>query len=247
MASRRDKRTTGGAERDLQSTRSPRVLAVALDPVMTTRLTTALADPTAVMRLSPSGEEALKSLQAEHYDLVVCNYPLPRLLLRHFLRELRSVTFASRDCGVIVLSIAELLSGAQRFLGQGANVVLTRWSPMSELHDAAHRLLSVAPRFVPPPTAKISLTTVEGRRISATGIANLSVSGALVKSTHRPPIGAACAVDLAWPEVEKPIHATSRVVRHTTAGREHLVGFALQFEDLSIEDTALIAGLSQVR
>jgi len=209
---------------------------VALDPVMATRVTTGLADPDAQIRLSPTGDHALRLLVEEHFDLVVCNYPLPHLLLRHFLRELRSAGSASRDAGVMVLSIAELASGARRFIGRGANTVLTRWAPLSEIHQAARRLLGIARRYPAPPATRVAVTTPNGHRIAVTEVANISTSGMLVRSTQRPGIGAECVTEILFPGADDPIRVPARVVRYADPAREQAHGFALQF--LEIDETA---------
>jgi len=231
-------------KRGPETVRGKRVLVVAVDPVILTRIMTGLGDPTARVTLSPDGEGALSLLKKEPWNLVICNYPLPHLLLRNFLRELRSRTSASRACGVIVLSITELLSGAQRFVGQGANAVLTRWAPITQLHATFLRLLSVAPRFTPPPSTRVHLMTREGKKISVTSVANLSVTGALLESTQRPGIGASCVAEISLPGAERPIRVPSRVVRYTDHAREFSSGFALHFLDLDPEEAQKIARLS---
>ncbi len=214
---------------DPREPQAKRVLVVAVDPVILTRIMAALNDPSAQVTLSPDGSRALELLTRRHWDLVVCNYPLPHLILRTFIRELRSRTSASRSCGLVVLSIAELLSGAKRFVGAGVNAVLTRWTSIPALHATFERLLSVAPRFTPPPSTRVHLTTREGKRISVHAVANLSVTGALLESTQRPGIGIGCIAEIMLPGSDRPIRVPSRVVRYADQDREFTAGFALHF------------------
>ena len=221
-----------------------RVLVVAADPVILTRIMNALDDPAAHVTLSPDESRALDLLKAQRWDLVVCNYPLPHLVLRSFVRELRSRTSASRSCGLIVLSITELLSGARRFVGAGVNAALARWASIPTLHATIERLLSVAPRFTPPPSTRVQIVTREGRKIAVNGVANLSITGALVESTQRPGVGASCIAEIQLPGSDRPIRVPSRVVRHTDHAREFKSGFALHFLELSPEEAQRIAQLN---
>jgi len=204
-------------------------LLVALDPTTKTRVATVLSGLALSMLSVDDGESALTILSAEDVRTVWCNYPLPRLLLRHFLSRVRSPACKGRFCGIVVLSIPELLSGANRFLGEGANIVLPRWAPTAALTHAARKLLEIAPRYRLAETATVRVEDPEGRLLPVDGVANISSSGMLLLSAERPILGAECVAELSAPELASPIRLRSRVIRHAQPAREGHQGFAVQF------------------
>ncbi|MCG6964444.1 MAG: PilZ domain-containing protein [Acidobacteria bacterium] len=176
-----------------------------------------------------NSDAALSALRSQPVQLVWCGYPLPHLLLRHFLQLIRNPVCESRHCGIIVLSIPELLSGATRFVGEGANAVIPRWAPASALTDAARRLLEAPRRYLPRQGTLIRLYSSGGVSIPVNAVANISASGLLLESEERPPLGSECVAEISYSDLPDCLSLPSRVVRHTRAGREHHSGFALQF------------------
>lgn len=208
---------------------SGRVLLVALDSTTDGRVREAMRELDVSMQSVTDSEAALTTLRSQPIQLVWCGYPLPHLLLRHFLQLVRSPVCESRRCGIIVLSIPELLSGATRFVGEGANAVIPRWAPVSNLTDAAKRLLETPQRYHPRPGTLVSLHSSGGDPIPVNAVANISASGLLLESEARPPLGSECVAEITYSDLPDRLSLPARVVRHTRPGREHHSGFALQF------------------
>ena len=204
-------------------------LLVAIDRPTRARVSTVLSGLGLSLLAVDDAESALTILEAEDVRMVWCNYPLPRLLLRHFLSRLRSPACKGRFCGVVVLSIPELLSGANRFLSNGANAVLPKWAPTAALTHTARKLLEIAPRYRLAETATIRVESPDGLDVPVEGVANISTTGMLLLSPERPSLGTECVAELASPELSSPIRLRLRVVRHAQLAREGLKGFAVQF------------------
>ncbi len=221
---RRTRRGPGAGER-------ARVLTIALDSALLTRVSTALSGLEVEVFHTPDAQSALEHLSATPHRLVLCHFPLPHLLLRHFIDELRRPGFPSRHCGLIVLSIPELLSGARRFVGQGANVVLPRWIQVKELAHSIQTLLAAPSRHRPHPATTLRVTAPDGSPLPAGEIVNISATGLLVASPARPPIGERVTARLGHPAMDRPLEIPARVVRHTFPGREEVHGFALAYQN----------------
>lgn len=208
---------------------SAKVLLVALDPTTDGRVREAMSELDVSVQSVFNSDAALSTLRSQPIRLVWCGYPLPHLLLRHFLQLVRNPVCESRRCGVIVLSIPELLSGATRFVGEGANAVVPRWAPVSTLAEAARRLLATPPRYGPRHGTLVRLYSSGGDPIPVSGVANISASGLLLESEERPALGSECVAEISYSDLPDCLSLPSRVVRHTRPGREHHSGFALQF------------------
>ncbi|GEM_PF-6538894 len=221
---------------------SPRLLTVALDNILLTRVSTAISGLDVAVSHTADAQSALEILASTPHRLVLCHFPLPHLLLRHFLNELRRPGFPSRNCGLIILSIPELLSGARRFIGQGANVVLPRWIQVKELSHSIQQLLSAPARFLPHPATTIRVTAPDGSPLPAERIVNISATGLLVASPVRPSIGERVTALLENPTMDRPLEIPARVVRHTFPGREEVSGFAITYQNGRMdEEIAVLA------
>ncbi|NOZ95535.1 MAG: hypothetical protein GXP47_12490 [Acidobacteria bacterium] len=212
-----------------------RAMVVALDTQTLLRVETALGGLGCTLVTADNATLALKDLCLHEHSLVVCNYPLPHLLLRHFLQRLRHATCASRHCSMVVLAIPELLSGASRFVGHGANAVLPRWVPQTQLEEALRRLLDVPERCPPSSGLEVRVRNPDGSLIPAEGVVNISASGLLLRSPVRPMLGATVKTVISHPDLEEPLNLPARVVRHTRPGREEMAGFAVTFSGPSLK------------
>jgi PilZ domain len=212
-----------------ESGASEAVLMVALDPTTDGRVREAMRDLNVSIQTALNSDVALSTLRSRSIRLVWCGYPLPHLLLRHFLQLVRNPVCESRRCGIIVVSIPELLSGATRFVGEGANAVVPRWAPVSALADAAQRLLKAPPRYPARHGTLVRVYSSTGDPIPVAAVANISASGLLLESDERPPLGSECVAEVSYTDLPDCLSLPSRVVRHTRPGRERHSGFALQF------------------
>jgi len=222
-------------------------MLIALDPPTRAKVEVSLADLRCTISPADNAAQALQALCAKKHDLIVMAYPLPHLLLRHFLQRLRHPVCASRRCSLVVLAIPELLTGALRFVGFGVNAVLPRWVPRAQLDLNILKLLEVPQRYPPDAELAVQIQTADGTPIPASEIVNISVSGLLVRSAVQPVLGSTLCAVLSHPRLPHPLELPARVVRFTKPARERLGGFALNFDGpnlgpalpiLSSQDTA---------
>jgi len=220
-------------------------MAIALDDLTRSHMETALAGLGCTLSVAADATEALTRLRTQEYALIILAYPLPHLLLRFFLQQLRHPASASRKGSVMVLAIPELLSGALRFVGNGANAVLPRWASRSQLVLTISKLLEVPPRYPPSPGLEVRIQKPDGSAISALGVVNLSVSGVLLRSAEQPMLGSTVRTVLSHPGLPHPLELPARVVRHTKPERESVEGFALNFDGPSLDPALPVLTQSQ--
>ncbi len=212
-----------------------RVMTVALDAATLSNVQAALAKLECTFSSAGDATRALQELCTQDHALVIASYPLPHLLLRHFLQQLRHPTCASRQTPLLVLAIPELLSGASRFIGYGANAVLPRWVARTKLASTVERLLESPRRYTPSPDLEVRLQNPDGSPIPAAGVVNISGNGLLLQSPVRPMLGATVRAVLIHPQLAQPLELPARVVRYTLPGREQFEGFAVTFAGQPLE------------
>ena len=208
-----------------------RVMLIALDAPTRAKVEASLNSSQACrIATADDATSAIQVLCARRHSLIVMGYPLPHLLLRHFLQRLRHPVCASRRCSLLILAIPELMTGAMRFVNYGANTVLPRWAPRAQLDLAILKLLEVSSRFLPSPELEVLIEDAEGDPLPAPEVVNISVSGLLVRSSAQPVLGSTVRAVLRHPKLPRPLELPARVVRFTRPSRENLDGFALNFD-----------------
>jgi len=210
-------------------------MTVALDAATLSNVQAALGGMGCSFSSAHDSTRALQELCTQEFALVIASYPLPHLLLRHFLQRLRHPTCASRHAPLLILAIPELLSGASRFVGHGANAVLPRWVARTQLASDVKKLLEAPRRYSPSAELEVRLQNPDGSPIPAEGIVNISDNGLLLQSPFRPMLGATVRAVLSHPQLAEPLELPARVVRHTQPGREAVEGFAVTFAGHPLE------------
>jgi len=216
------------------------VMTVALDAATLSNVQAALGNMGCSFYSAHDSTRALQELCTQEFSLVIACYPLPHLLLRHFLQQLRHPTCASRHSPLLVLAIPELLSGASRFIGYGANKVLPRWVSRDQLRSMVQQLLKVPLRYVPSPELEVKIHSPDGSPIPVTRVVNVSENGLLLQSPVTPMLGSTVLTILTHPRLAHSLELPARVVRHAKPGREHVKGFAVTFSPPSTESSFLV-------
>ena len=174
---------------------------------------------------------ALSLAARRRFDLIVSEFPLPRLHLASFLDSLRRPASTCRDSPVLLLAGTGARDEIER-LGprrrRGVEVCCSRAQTLRALARGLgldDRLRAELPVRVTAATA-----TASGTRIWTTR--DISPSGMLLASDELLPVGLVLPIAIELPEGEQMVHGRAEVVRHTDPRREGIQGTGMEFLEL---------------
>ncbi|HLE60509.1 MAG TPA: PilZ domain-containing protein [Thermoanaerobaculaceae bacterium] len=170
------------------------------------------------------------------FDAILAGYPLPDMPMQAFLDAVRREESPCRSAGLILLVGQDALEEAQRFVGRGANRVLTVEEFMARLPHILLRLLEVPPRVALRRKLRLEVSLSPSSTHVTCQSENISTTGMLVRTDRSYPIGTQLGFELTLPGDSSPVRGYAVVVRHTMADREPVNGFAVQFASFAGED-----------
>ena len=170
------------------------------------------------------------------FDAILAGYPLPDMPMQAFLDAVRREESPCRSAGLILLVGQDALEEAQRFVGRGANRVLTVEEFMARLPHILLRLLEVPPRVALRRKLRLEVSLSPSSTHVTCQSENISTTGMLVRTDRSYPIGTQLGFELTLPGDSSPVRGYAVVVRHTRADREPVNGFAVQFASFAGED-----------
>ena len=204
-------------------------LTVAIDAETRERLAPALNGSGVNLDHVPLGRDAASILAQRRFDLVVCRYPLPDMLLREFVEVVRRQGGTTRDTALMVVTAPAMESEAGLALRGLPARVTSSQAPVGRVRDVVNHLLRVAPRRVPLGQVTATLNGA-GATLRGT-VVNVSRTGMLVAGPDRPAVGSACSFVMELDE--ERVKGAAEVVRHTRPRREWVDGFAVRFTGFS--------------
>lgn len=220
------------------------VLTVALDKDASGRIEPILRRRELVVERATLGAEACSRCAARRFDLVLVRYPLPDIMMRTLVDELRAGGSPSRDAPLLILTIPDMQVEAKLQVEGGPFRVLSQRERPEMLHEAVAQLLALAPRRAPRIVTRLRLDLAEGIDEREARVVNVSASGMLVDGAGLVPVATRCSFEFSLDRESRPIRGRADVVRHTRPGREKVRGFAVAFNDFEGEGAQqLAAGL----
>lgn len=174
--------------------------------------------------------EAGVSLAAEHrYDVILmdavpCDWPLEKVV-----RSFREPSSPSRSAAILVLAEPDQVDVARALRSRGVNRVMLVTDPPEIICDQMANLLEVAPRV------QVRLATNVEAALGSTGrelfcqTVNLSATGMLIRTQHRPPLGTPVVFKIGLPDQFGTICGRGELVRHASSGRGGVDGIAIRF------------------
>jgi DNA-binding NarL/FixJ family response regulator len=174
--------------------------------------------------------EAGVSLAAEHrYDVILmdavpCDWPLEQVV-----RSFRDASSPSRSAAILVLAEPDQVDVARALRSRGVNRVMLVTDPPEIICDQMANLLEVAPRV------QVRLATNVEAALGNTGrelfcqTVNLSSTGMLIRTQHRPPLGTPVVFKISLPDQFGTICGRGELVRHAAAGQGGTDGVAIRF------------------
>lgn len=174
--------------------------------------------------------EAGVNLAGEHrYDVILmdavpCDWPLEKVV-----RSFRDASSPSRGAAILVLAEPDQVDVARALRSRGVNRVMLVTDPPEIICDQMATLLEVAPRV------QVRLATNVEAALGNTGrelfcqTVNLSSTGMLIRTQHRPPLGTPVVFKIHLSELVGTIFGRGEIVRHATTGQGGVDGVAIHF------------------
>jgi CheY-like chemotaxis protein len=174
--------------------------------------------------------EAGVNIAGEHrYDVILmdavpCDWPLEKVV-----RSFRDPTSPSRGAAILVLAEPDQVDVARALRSRGVNRVMLVTDPPEIICDQMAKLLEVAPRV------QVRLATNVEAALGNTGrelfcqTVNLSSTGMLIRTQHRPPLGTPVVFKIRLSDTVGTIFGRGDIVRHATMGQGGVDGVAIRF------------------
>jgi len=185
--------------------------------------------------------EAGVNLAGEHrYDVILmdavpCDWPLEKVV-----RSFRESSSPSRGAAILLLAEPDQVDVARALRSRGVNRVMLVTDPPEIICDQMATLLEVAPRV------EIRLATNVEAALGNTGrelfcqTVNLSSTGMLIRTQHRPPLGTPVVFKIHFSETAGTIYGRGDIVRHATTGQGGVDGVAIRFVSFAKDGAELL-------
>ncbi len=206
--------------------KEPRVLAAGLERLAFERLAPFLRRDALSVDWVATPEAGVSMAWKSHYDVIIMDaepsdWPLDRVV-----REMRSEASQSRNAAILVLAEPDQVDVARALKSRGVNRVMLISDPPQIIRDQMATLVEVSPR------AEVRLATNLETALGNTGrelfcqTENLSATGMLVRTRHRPQLGSKVVFKIHLGDGSGPIVGRGQLVRHAsdTKGRPEGVG-----------------------
>jgi hypothetical protein len=212
----------------------PRVLAAGLGRVAFDRLAPELQRDTVGIEWVETPEAGVALARKSRYDVIIMDAEPCERPLEEVVRELRASRSRSRDAAVLILAEPDQVDAVRALKSHGVNRIMLVTDPPEIIREQMATLLDVAPRAtVRLPTNVESVLGGTGRELFCQ-TENLSMSGMLVKTRHRPQLGSPVVFKIDLSDPVGTIFGRGELVRHATRDRGKIDGIGIKF--LSFED-----------
>lgn len=216
-------------------------------------LVTGVDDPvynTVVNVLSPLGFDIHRApwdkylndhVQITPFDVIIVGMKPSGDGLELFFKSMRTRGSACHHAGVVLVAPHQVEDLANKFVGHGANKVVSEREVSSKLQDIISELLGVAPRIPVITNARIKIY-VEGKPIqSFCQTQNLSATGVLVRGFDHYPQGAKIDFEISLPTDTAPIRGSGTISRRTERRTERVEGLGIKFTSFHGTDQRRLA------
>ena len=204
-------------------------------------LITGVDDPVynaAVNVLSPLGFDVHRApwdgyigdhVQITPYDIIMVGLQPAGGAFDQFLKSLRTRGSACHNAGVIIVAPHPVSSITDKYVGRGANKVMSEREVSAKLQDVVHQLIGVAPRVPVTMNARIKIH-VKGKPVqSFCQTQNLSESGVLIRGFAHYSPGLDIDFEISLPKDTAPLRGTGTISRRTSKMSEGIDGLGIRF------------------
>jgi hypothetical protein len=174
-------------------------------------------------------EAGVSLARKSRYDVIImdaepCDWPLEKVV-----HELRAPGSPSRDAAILILAEPDQVDAARALKSHGVNRIMLVSDPPEIIREQMTTLLDVSPRAtVRLPTNLESALGNTGRELFCQ-TENLSMSGMLVKTRHRPQLGSTVVFKIDLSDPVGTIFGRGELVRHATPEQGKVDGVGIKF------------------
>jgi hypothetical protein len=209
--------------------KEPRVLAAGLERPTFERLAPFLRRDAVSVDWVATPEAGVPIAWKNSYDVILVdaapgNWPLERVV-----REIRSDASSSRSAAILVLAQPDHVDVARALTSRGVNRVMLISDPPHMIRDQMANLVEVSPRADVRLVAKIHTALGNTGRELFCQTQNLSRTGMLVRTHHRPQLGSQVVFRILVGDSNDPIIGRGELVRHATGPNGDTEGVGIRF------------------
>ena len=176
-----------------------------------------------------TAEAGVKLAKDEQFDIIVSSAEPEEMTLELIVRSYRSSASRSRNAVIMVLAKPDRVDEARELKDRGVNRVMLVSDPPQIIGDQMASLLEVAPRSsVRLPMNLQASVGNKGRELFCQTV-NLSTTGMLVRTTHKPQLGSIVVFQINIPNSNDPIIGRGEMVRHADKHQGGFDGVGVRF------------------
>ena len=218
----------------------PRVLAAGLERTAFERLAPELRRDTLGVEWVETPEAGVSVARKSRFDVIIMDAEPCKLPLEKVVGELRARGSSSRDAAILILAEPDQVDAARALKSHGVNRIMLISDPPEIIREQMTTLLDVAPRAtVRLPTNLESVLGDTGRELYCQ-TENLSMSGMLVKTRHRPQLGSKVTFKIDLSDPVGTILGRGEFVRHSTPDQGSVDGLGVKFLSFADDGAQLL-------
>jgi hypothetical protein len=202
------------------------ILIAGVDDGVVRKLVAQLVALGADFHRAPRAGNLARAAVRFEFDVILIGYPVAEASLDTMLWEIRSPASLSRYAGVVLLAQDHQMDDARRYVGRGANRVLSLDDPTHNWRNTVFGLLDVSQRY----RLEAPVVVEHGEVTASCRTENVSRSGMLLRCAAELPVGSTLSFVMSVPGEVEPIRGQAQVARATDLEREGLVGIGAAFE-----------------
>ncbi|MCG6948131.1 MAG: PilZ domain-containing protein [Acidobacteria bacterium] len=214
--------------------KNTKVLAAGIDRVTFEQLAPVMQRDAVEVDWVATPEEGVDLASGNRYDVIIMDAAVPAdWPLELVVKSFRAKSSTSRTAAILVLAEPDQVDVARALRSRGVNRVMLATDPPEIICDQVAALLEVAPRVHVRLTTNVEAALGEAGRELFCQTVNLSSTGMLIRTRHRPTLGTPVEFKINLPEELGTICGRGDVVRHATKAHGGVEGIAIRFVDFA--------------
>lgn len=178
-------------------------------------------------------EAGAETARMQHFDIVIMSAKPRELPLEEMVQLYRDSFSLSSDAAILVLAEPEQVDVARALRSRGVNRVMLMTDPPEIICDQVANLLEVAPRVQVRLAANVEAAVGETDRELFCQTVNISATGMLIRTRHRPALGSQVLFKITLPEEHGMVSGCGELVRHSVTAKGEVDGFAIRFDSFA--------------
>ena len=218
------------------------VLLVGLGPEAYDCVTPALHEESFAIHTVDGSPFVLDLIRGTAFELLVVALPNDALNIDDLVDAARCSGSLCSTAGLVIISAAEHLDEAARWIDNGVNRIVALEWPRARIWQAFAELLSDSPRVQLSAPIRLELPPEMARDAILLHTSNVSETGALLTGFRTLPLGTRFQFVLDLPGMDFPLRGTAEVVRRAVADREGVDGFGVRYLNIAGDGHQALAG-----